>query len=61
MNQGGDFRSQCHFGLGTKPTPRTLGLVHKELKELKKNSPINPKKADKGTTTVIMNKSEKNT
>ena len=29
------------------------------LKELKHNSAINVKKADKGTTTVIMNKSHK--
>ena len=29
------------------------------LKELKNNSAINLKKADKGTTTVIMNKSNK--
>ena len=30
------------------------------IKELKTNPAINLKKADKGTNTVIMNKSEKN-
>lgn len=32
MKQCGDFTSQCHFGLGTRPTPRIFGSVHKGLK-----------------------------
>ena len=43
----------------TKPKNNLSRNVVKALKELKNNPAINLKKADKGTTTVIMNKVDK--
>ena len=43
----------------TKPKNNLSRNVVKALKELKNNPAINLKKADKGPTTVIMNKVDK--
>ena len=43
----------------TKPKNNLSRNEVKTLKELKNNPAINLKKADKGTTTVIMNKADK--
>ena len=43
----------------TEPKNNLSHSEVKALKELKNNPAINLKKADKGTTTVIMNKSDK--
>ena len=43
----------------TKPKNNLSRNEVKALKELKNNPAINLKKADKGTTTVIMNKADK--
>ena len=43
----------------TKPKSNLLRNEVKALKELKNNPALNLKKADKGTTTVIMNKADK--
>ena len=43
----------------TKPKNNLSRNEVKGLKELKKNPAINLKKADKGTTTVVMNKADK--
>ena len=44
----------------TKPKDNLSRNEVMALKELKNNSAINLKKADKGTTTVIINETEKN-
>ena len=43
----------------TKPKPNIPKSERKAIRQLKENSEINIKKADKGTTTVIMNKIDK--
>ena len=43
----------------TEPKPNLPKSERKAIRELKENSEINIKKADKGTTTVIMNKIDK--
>ena len=43
----------------TEPKPNLPKSERKAIRELKENSEINIKKADKGTTTVIMNKTDK--
>ena len=43
----------------TKPKPNIPKSERKAIRQLKENSEINIKKADKGTTTVIMNKTDK--
>ena len=43
----------------TEPKPNLPKSERKAIKELKENSEINIKRADKGTTTVIMNRTSK--
>ena len=43
----------------TKPKNNLLCKEHEALTELKQNKDINLKKADKGSTTVVMNKTDK--
>ena len=43
----------------TKPKNNLSCKEHKALTELKQNKEINLKKADKGSTTVVMNKTDK--
>ena len=43
----------------TKPKPNIPKSERKAIRKLKENSELNIKKADKGTTTVIMNKTDK--
>ena len=43
----------------TKPKCNLSHNEHKEVKELQKNTAINLKRADKGSTTVILNKRDK--
>ena len=43
----------------TKPKPNMPKSEREAIRQLKENSEINIKKADKGTTTVIMNKTDK--
>ena len=43
----------------TKPKNNLSGKEHEALTELKQNTDINLKKADKGSTTVVMNTTDK--